>query len=128
MQIINRAKKVLLCQEADFVIIHADLSKSNMIDNGMTISPIDFSMSGYGPPELEIGNLFFDIDDYKLRIALLSGYESIAGMKLNHEYLRIYEAYSIIWYILIHHKQWGADEKYQKKIDRLTSAILAPLL
>jgi len=126
--LINETKKLLLRQKEDFIIIHADLSKSNMVDNGFSISPIDFSMSGYGSPELEIGGLFFDIEDSKLRLALLSGYESVAGSILNKEYLSMYEAYSVIWYILIHHQQWGTDEKFQKKIERLTANTLDPLL
>lgn len=126
--IINETKKVLLSQKDDFIIIHADLSKSNMVDNGITISPIDFSMSGYGSPELEIGGLYFDIDDSKLRHALLAGYESVTEYKLNRKYLKMYEAYSIIWYVLIHHRQWGTDDKFQKKIERLTSETIDPLL
>lgn len=126
--IINKMKKILLSQKDDFIIIHADLSKSNMVDNGITISPIDFSMSGYGSKELELGSLYFDISDNKLRLALISGYESVAGYKLNKDYLNMYEAYSVIWYILIHHKQWGTDDKFQKKIERLTSVTLDPLL
>jgi len=128
LTLINETKKVLLRQKEDFIIIHADLSKSNMVDNGITISPIDFSMSGYGSPELEIGGLYFDIDDNKSRLALLSGYESVAGSILNKEYINMYEAYSVIWYILIHHKQWGTDEKFQRKIERLTANTLDPLL
>ena len=122
--IIMKTKKALFSQKNDFIIIHADLSKSNMIDNGTTISPIDFSMSGYGPPELELGGLYFDIGHNNLRFALLSGYESVAGLELNKDYLNIYEAFSVIWYILIHHKQWGTDDRYQKKISRLTSETL----
>jgi len=57
-------------------------------------------MSGYGSPELELGGLYFDIGEDILRLALLSGYESVVGSKLNKEFLSIYEAYSVIWYTL----------------------------
>ena len=99
-----------------------------MIYNGKSISPIDFSMCGYGIPEMDLGDIIFNIGKSELIPNLFMGYESIHTYKINHEYLNLCEAFGLIQYIVIHHKKLYNDEKFQKRINRWCTTIFDPFI
>ncbi|MCL2772212.1 MAG: phosphotransferase [Oscillospiraceae bacterium] len=127
-KITTQLKRILKREKTNFTIVHSDMSKSNMIYNSGTISPIDFSMCGYGIPEMDLGDLVFMIGNSELEHSLFTGYESVSTHKINKDYLKICEAFGVIQYILIHHKQLYSDERFQNKIAKWSTTIFDPLL
>jgi len=99
-----------------------------MIYSGETISPIDFSMCGYGIPEMDLGDLVFNVGNSELESYLFTGYESVRAHKINYEYVKVCEAFGLIQYIVIHHKQLYNDEKFQNRINRWCTTIFDQLI
>ena len=127
-KLIIELRKILAKEKNRYTIVHADFSKSNMLYVNGKIVPIDFSMCGYGIPELDLGDLLDFIGNNQLKSTLLAGYESVNEIKINYEYLKLFEAFSFIAYILIHNNQLYKDEKFQSKIEKWAATILDPLL
>lgn len=121
-------RKILLKEKSNLTLIHLDLGMRNIIYDGEKVSPIDFSMCGYGIPEMDLGDLVFNIGNSELLSFLFTGYESIDAHEINYENLKVCEAFGVIQYIVIHHNQLYKDEKFQNRIDRWCKTIFNPLL
>lgn len=121
-------KRILDQEKKNFIIIHSDLSKSNLIYHNGDISPIDFSLSGYGVPEMDLGEMISSLNKDEFIPALLSGYEAAGHPPINKAYVSLFASFSIIQYIAIHHKKVYQDEKFMKSMDRWSNTIFAPLL
>ena len=127
-KISTQYKKILLEEKSNFTLIHSDLGVRNLIYNGETISPIDFSLSGYGMPEMDLGDLVINIGKNELLPFLFEGYESVHAHKINYEYLNVCKAFGFIQYIVIHHKKLYKDKKFQNRINRWCTTIFDPLI
>ncbi|WP_310603829.1 phosphotransferase enzyme family protein [Anaerosporobacter sp.] len=82
-RVLKRLQDVLIKEKDNFVIIHYDFSKSNIIYSKESVSPIDFSMFGYGIREMDLGGYLCMIEDSQLISSILEGYESVSGYKIN---------------------------------------------
>lgn len=58
-------------------LIHADLQRTNLIVHENIVTPIDFSLCGYGYFYMDLGGLLADCNSISVRKALLYGYRSI---------------------------------------------------
>ncbi len=117
--------EILSNEKNNYILIHSDISKSNMIYNESAISPIDFSLSGYGIPEMELGQMIASFNN-NLMPSLLAGYESISNYSVNRDYIEIFIAFSVIQYIAIHHNKGYREEKFVKAMDRWCNTLFAP--
>ena len=63
-------RNVLLEGRQQYIFIHADLSKSNLIYSNGEICPIDFSLSGYALAEMDLSDMNWTLHDEKLTPAL----------------------------------------------------------
>jgi Ser/Thr protein kinase RdoA (MazF antagonist) len=119
--------KLLQKERQKFILIHADLSKSNLIYHEKQIIPIDFSLSGYALPEMDLADMCCSLNDKTLTIYLINGYKSVSKYCPNDLYIDVYFAFSIVLYIAYHHERFYMDEKSQKSLDRWTDTIIEPI-
>lgn len=121
-------KRILAGERNNFIIVHSDLSKSNLIYDKGNICPIDFSLSGYGIPEMDLGEIICSLHHDELIPSLLAGYESVGDHNINKSYIDVFTAFSIISYIAIHHNKVYQDEKFVKAMDRWCNTLFAPAI
>ncbi len=67
--------QTVLPQEGE-QMIHADLTPSNLLNTAHGIIPIDFSLAGYGRPEMDLASFALVVPEETLRRAFLYGYLS----------------------------------------------------
>lgn len=127
-KVLNHIKRILAEEKQNFILIHDDLSKSNIIYDKGNLSPIDFSLSGYGIPEMELGEIISSLHKDEYIPSLVAGYESIGNRKINNSYIKAFTALSIILYIVIHHNKVYKDEKFVKTMDRWCNTIFTPVI
>jgi Ser/Thr protein kinase RdoA (MazF antagonist) len=112
-------------RKEDFILIHADLSKANLIYNEGNITPIDFSLSGYSLPEMDLADMLSSLNNDKLRPFLIDGYNSISKHRANQLHIEIYEAFSVILYIAYHHNKLSNNiDSFNIKLDRWCNSII----
>jgi len=87
--VLYHIKQIIAEEVQNFILIHSDLSKSNIILHNGNLSPIDFSLSGYGIPEMELSEIICSLHADEYIPALIEGYESITNHKINHSYLKV---------------------------------------
>jgi Ser/Thr protein kinase RdoA (MazF antagonist) len=126
-KVLCHIKRVLAAEKQNFLLIHADLSKSNIIFDKCNLSPIDFSLSGYGIPEMELGEIICSLHKDEFISALIKGYESTSGRKINTLYIKCFTALSIISYIVIHHNKVFKDEKFINAMSRWRETFFLPV-
>jgi len=126
-KVLRHVKGILIKEKQNFLIIHADLSRSNIIYNNGNLSPIDFSLSGYGIPEMEIGDILCSLNKMEYAPSLIAGYESMGTRKINTSYINIFTSLSIIFYIVIHHNKLYQDEKFISSLDRWRQTFFIPV-
>lgn len=127
-KVLSRIKWILAEEKHNFILIHDDLSKSNIICDQDNLSPIDFSLSGYGIPEMELGEIICSLHKDEFIHSLIAGYESIGSRKINNSYITAFSALSIILYIVIHHNKVYKDEKFIKAMNRWSDTFFIPAI
>ncbi len=123
--VLYHIKQIIAEEVQNFILIHSDLSKSNIILHNGNLSPIDFSLSGYGIPEMELSEIICSLHADEYIPALIEGYESITNHKINHSYLKAFNALSVIGYIVIHHNKVYEDEKFIKAMSLWCETLFA---
>jgi len=126
-KVLIQIKRILAEEKWNFILIHDDLSKSNIIYDKGNLSPIDFSLSGYGLPEMELGGIIGSLSKDEYIPSLIEGYESIGNRKINNSYIKAFTALSIILYIVIHHNMIYKDEKFMKSMNRWCDTFFLPV-
>ena len=126
-KVLSHIKRILAEEKHNFLLIHADLSKSNIICDKGNLSPIDFSLSGYGIPEMELGEIISSLHKDEYILSLVAGYESMGMRKINNSYIKAFTALSIIGYIVIHHNKVYKEEKFLSAMDRWGDTIFEPV-
>lgn len=125
---LNEFTKMLKKEKRNFILVHADVSKSNLIYHENQIVPIDFSLSGYALPEMDLSDMLCDMNDNSLKPYLLDGYKSVSKFEISDLRLDAYSAFSVAMYIAYHHEKFYMDEKSQKSLDRWTDTIFQPVI
>ncbi|OAA90741.1 phosphotransferase [Clostridium ljungdahlii] len=125
-KVLSHIKQILAEEKRNFILIHDDLSKSNIIYNKGNLSPIDFSLSGYGIPEMELGQIICSLHKDEYIPSLVAGYESIGNRKINNSYIKAFTALSIILYIVIHHNKVYKSEKFVEAMNRWCNTFFIP--
>ncbi len=120
--------KLIRKEKKNFILVHADLSKSNLILQGNELIPIDFSLSGYALPEMDLADMSCSLNDKTLTSSLLDGYRHVSEYSLNEFYVDVYFAFSIVLYIAYHHENFVGDEKSQNSLERWTTTIIEPIV
>lgn len=117
-----------LDQTQEQCIVHADLSKSNMLLNTSgSITPIDFSLCGHSHIYMDLGGLFAHIENKDDRQQLLEGYKSTGVRTVEPHFIEPYFALQAILFIACQYERardwpWFADA-----LDRWCADIFSPL-
>lgn len=127
-KVLQHAKGILTAEKHNFLLIHTDLSKSNIINDKGELSPIDFSLSGYGIPEMDIGQIISSLHKNEYIPSLIAGYESISIHKIKKSYIEVFIAMSVIGYIVIHHNKVYKDETFLNAMERWSNTLFEPLI
>lgn len=88
------------------LLVHADLTPSNLLDCGFKVVPIDFSLAGYSRPEMDLASMFCQFPDSYEQQALLSGYRSAGGPKPDPELLRAFCVLQVLLLLVCQHAKY----------------------
>jgi len=106
-------------------IIHADLGGANMIvDKNGRLSPIDFSLCGYGHFYMDI-NMFNG--DLKFSRDIIEGYKSIRNCEIIPRYMEPYVALGFVLYISYQDERAKAWDWFPNTIENMCRDCFKPL-
>jgi Ser/Thr protein kinase RdoA (MazF antagonist) len=121
-------RRVLIEARQQFILVHADLSKSNLIYSNGEICPIDFSLSGYALAEMDLSDMNWTLHDEKLTPSLFAGYQSVTKHEINQSFISMFTALYPISYTASHHNIKFQDEKFVQALERWCDTILTPFI
>lgn len=103
-------------RQSKSIILHSDLSLSNILltDNGLV--PIDFSLFGWSSPMMDFGSVFCFVDDEKCRKNIILGYEEIAEVTVLESEIAYYVSLQIILGIVLHLELWITEPWFSKRL------------
>ncbi|MBE5962156.1 MAG: hypothetical protein E7256_12385 [Lachnospiraceae bacterium] len=108
------------------IMVHADLSLSNILITESGLVPIDFSLLGYGHPMMDIGELYCNINGVENRAAIAKGYQK-AGKTIDFHALDCCFALNILLGIVLHCDSWANEEWFANRMVRWCSETFGPL-
>lgn len=121
--------KIYFIDKSDkFILTHSDLSKSNLIYRNNTIIPIDFSLSGYCIPEMDLASVFVHIIYDKLNKIILDGYKSICKLKPDETGIDICYCFNILLFIVVQHNRIAGQPWLENKLDEWCENQFVPLI
>ncbi len=109
-----------------FGLIHADLSKGNLIQTKFGLTPIDFCLSGYGFIAQDLGGLAADFGD-QWRDALVRGYADRSRMQVSERDLDVFVALGVLLFLGSHWKGACGEEWFPGALARWRRALFRPL-
>lgn len=112
--------------EEDFILVHSDLSLSNMLITDTALAPIDFSLFGYSHPMMDISALFCNISGSSNRQAILDGYLSEGGTIDTYAIDCTY-ALNVLLGIILHCDLWTNEAWFAEKLAGWKENIFVPL-
>jgi Ser/Thr protein kinase RdoA (MazF antagonist) len=121
-------KTHMLNARSRYMIIHSDLGKSNIISSAENFIPIDFSLSGYCIPEMDIASIFSHINNVYLNDDILEGYKSISEIHLSNDYINTCFCLQILLFIIIQHNKVANETWFQEKLNDWCEQYFIPLL
>ena len=111
-----------------FMLFHADLSNSNLLLHNNQIVPIDFSMSGYCIPEIELAMIFGNINSEILNQNVLKGYKSACQIELDYKGIDSCSCLLILLFAIGQHKRFAKEEWFTNKLDEWCNNKFVPLV
>lgn len=114
--------------EKEHILVHSDLSLSNILITNDGLVPIDFSLMGYSDALLDFGSLFCFISDGGCRNSAIKGYEDATGCRLSSDDINHYFALQILLGITIHYELWMNEELFTKRLPEWCDEVFSPLL
>jgi Ser/Thr protein kinase RdoA (MazF antagonist) len=116
-----------LDQTQEQCIVHADLSKSNMLLNTAgSITPIDFSLCGYSHYYMDVGALLTHFEDKHDRKHLLEGYISSCHRTVEPHFIEPYFALQVILFIACQYERAQDWPWFAGALDRWCADIFTP--
>jgi thiamine kinase-like enzyme len=109
-------------------LVHYDHSLANIICHQNTLSPIDFSLSGYGYYQMDLAALVVNFQEKNLRKAAIKGFEDITNRHVDISMVETFFAFSVMLYISFQHTKVYQESWFQKGMDRWESQIFRPML
>ena len=111
-----------------FILVHSDLSYTNLLCHSNKIIPIDFSMSGYCIPEIELAMVFGNINDELLNQNVLNGYKSVCQTELDYKGIDSCSCLLILLFVVGQHKRFAKEEWFTAKLDEWCDNKFVPLV
>lgn len=102
---------------SDFLMLHADLSPSNILVTKAGLAAIDFSLFGMGHPMFDIATLFGNINGLHCRQKIAEGYRDAGGV-FDLAALDACFVLTILGGITIHFEQWSKQDWFENRMER----------
>lgn len=112
--------------EGSFGLIHADLSKGNLIQTKNGLAPIDFCLSGYGFYAQDAGGLVADFGENR-REAILKGYADVAGSAPDQRSVDSFVALGVLLCIGSHWRGAMREDWFLGALERWRRTLFRPL-
>ena len=109
----------------EFLVLHADLSTSNILATKDGLVAIDFSLFGMGHPMFDLANLFGSINGLSCRQKIAEGYRDAGGI-IHYEALDAGFVLSILGSIAIHFEQWSRQDWFEDRLKRWCKESFEP--
>jgi len=111
-----------------FSFVHADLGKSNLLLCNEAIVPIDFSLSGYCLPEMDLASIFSHINNDKLNEEILHGYESYCSIEVDEKAIQACLSLQVLLFIICQHEKIYNQPWIEESMGRWCNEIFLPYL
>ena len=111
----------------EYILVHSDLSLSNILLTQRGLAIIDFSLLGYSNALLDFGSLYCFIDHYEQQAAVISGYQQSTGIEVEEAMIQNYKALQILLGIAIHFDIWKKEEWFPLKLEQWCEIQFTPL-
>lgn len=113
--------------ESEHILLHTDLSLSNILITENGLVPIDFSLLGYSNPLLDFGSVYSFITDEKCKISTIKAYEDVKGSRVDRREIDYYFALQILLGIVLHHDLWRNEDWFAKRLPEWCNEIFSSL-
>ena len=108
-------------------LIHGDIGQSNLVLHNNVLTPIDFSLSGSGIPEMDIASAYAHLNDDELNEAVFRGYVSVSDLAVSEDVISACFALQILLFVIMQHNKYGKDPKFQEDLVGWSRAYFEPL-
>lgn len=115
-------------RDKKFTIVHSDLGKSNLVYHDDNIIPIDFSLSGYCIPEMDLASIFSHINNEDLNHEILNAYKSVSLFKPENKSIAVCLCLQILLFLVSQHNKIAGQPWLHGKIDEWCENHFIPLL
>ena len=107
------------------LILHGDLSLSNILKTSEGLVAIDFSFLGVGHPMFDLSVLFGNIGGLLCRQQIAEGYRN-AGGTINYEVLDACFVLNLLDCMAIHFEQWSKQDWFEPRMKRWYEETFEP--
>ncbi len=114
--------------ENEYILVHSDLSMSNVLITDRGLAPIDFSLLGYSTPMLDFGSIYAISADEAFRTGAIKGYEANMQKLVNRLMIDCCFALQILLSIVLHIELWKNEEWFKKRLPEWCEEVFLPLL
>lgn len=109
----------------EFIMLHGDLSSSNILKTSEGLVAIDFAFFGIGHPMFDLAVLFGNIGGLVRRQKIAEGYCD-AGGTINYKVLDACFVLTLLDCIGIHYEQWSKQDWFESRMKRWYKETLEP--
>ena len=117
----------LKLSEPEHILLHSDLSLSNILITENGLVPIDFSLLGYSNAMLDFGSVYAFVNDEKCRMSTIKAYEEVRGYKVDAREIDYYFALQVLLGITLHYELWINEDWFAKRLPQWCNEIFIPL-
>lgn len=113
--------------QTEFIMLHGDLSLSNILNTPKGLVAIDYSFLGIGHPMLDLAILFGNIGGLLRRKKIVEGYQNAGGI-INYIVLDACFILSLLDGIAIHFEKWSRQDWFNLRMKRWYNETLEPFM
>lgn len=110
------------------LLVHADLGKSNLLYDGTKFIPIDFSLSGYSRPEMDLSSVFSHMNNVNFNQEILKGYRAAGRLHIDEKGLDVYMCFQVLLFVLCQHERVAGEAWFPLKMEGWCEEHFLPLL
>lgn len=128
MEVLDKVYQAFNDIKKPSILVHYDFGLSNLIIKDDDISPIDFSLCGYGYEEMDLSSLCANFKDVSLRKAVIKGYEEATNTNVDIHLVEVFLALGLMLYIISQFEKIYKEEWFHKAMIRWKEELFVPLI
>lgn len=109
-------------------LIHADLSFGNVLQTASGLSPIDFSLSGYGYKAQECGMLASNYSHMREQESIRKSYERTGRIVIERHHMQSFLAFSVLLFIAAQHNRFWQQKWFKDSMIRWVGGLFQEVL